>query len=121
VLCWVAFDRLIKMHEAGHLKVPVAMFRLRGERTEGGKFPKTAKPLEVARFVRERARLEGYREPPPWKAWFERWNEEHPGHSFESYSHFRTYFFRGDAAVKQLNFASPKVRSGNPEPTDRLL
>jgi GH15 family glucan-1,4-alpha-glucosidase len=31
-LCWVALDRLIKMHEAGHLKVPVDLFRAhRGE------------------------------------------------------------------------------------------
>ncbi|HEU4494206.1 MAG TPA: glycoside hydrolase family 15 protein [Rubrobacteraceae bacterium] len=27
-LCWVALDRLIKMHEADHLKVPVDMFRI---------------------------------------------------------------------------------------------
>ncbi|HEX4993042.1 MAG TPA: glycoside hydrolase family 15 protein [Rubrobacteraceae bacterium] len=26
-LCWVALDRLIKMHEADHLKVPVGLFR----------------------------------------------------------------------------------------------
>jgi hypothetical protein len=81
-------------------------------REDQRKFPKTAKPLEVAGFFWERERLEGYREPPPWKAWFERWNEEHPGHRFESYSHFRMYFLRGDAAVKELNFGWPEFRFG---------
>ena len=46
----------------------------------GLQIPKEAKTLEVARFVRQRERLDGYREPPPWKARFERWDEENPGH-----------------------------------------
>ncbi len=69
--------------------------------------PKTAKPLEVARFVWERERLDGYREPAPWTEWLRQWNDEHPGHRIETASNFRTYFFRGDAAVKHLNFDSP--------------
>ena len=27
VMCWVALDRLLKLHDAGHLRVPVAQFR----------------------------------------------------------------------------------------------
>jgi hypothetical protein len=88
---------------------------LRAERAKGRKFSKTATPLEVARFVWEQERLDGYREPPPWKAWFERWNEEHPGHRFKSYNNFRTYFFRGDTAVKELNFSWPERRLGETE------
>ncbi len=86
---------------------------LRRERPKGLKLPKEARTLEVARFVWERERLDGYREPPPWKAWFERWNEENPGHRFKSPSNFRTTFFRGDAAVKGLNFGWPEPRSEN--------
>jgi hypothetical protein len=84
---------------------------LRRERPKGLKLPKEARTLEVARFVWERERLDGYREPPPWKAWWERWNEENPGHRFKTPSNFRTTFLRGDAAVKGLNF-------GWPEPAD---
>ena len=77
---------------------------LRRERPKGLKLPKEARTLEVARFVWERERLDGYREPPPWTAWFERWNAENPGHRFKTPSNFRTTFLRGDAAVKGLNF-----------------
>jgi hypothetical protein len=87
---------------------------LRRDRPRGLKLPKEARTLEVARFVWERERLDGYREPPPWKAWFERWNEENPGHRFKSPSNFRTTFLRGDAAVKGLNF-------GPPEPADAAV
>ena len=80
---------------------------LRREIPPGQKMPKTATPLEVARFVWEREREDGYREPPPWTKWVEQWNETHPEHRFDSASHFRTYFFRGDAAVKGLNFQAP--------------
>jgi hypothetical protein len=74
----------------------------------GSVLPKTVRPLEVARLVWKRERLNGYREPAPWKAWFERWNEEHLGHRFTSAGNFREYFFRGDAAVKSLNFECPR-------------
>jgi hypothetical protein len=79
---------------------------LRRERPAGHQMPKTAKPLEVARFVWKRKRVE-YREPVPWTAWLEQWNEEHPGHRFSSASNLRTYFLRGVAAVKHLNFDPP--------------
>lgn len=88
-------------------EVLLAFRALRRQRPEGRQMPKTSKPLEVARFVWERERRDGYREPAPWTAWVEQWNKEHPGHRFESASHFRTYFFRGDAAVKHLNFDWP--------------
>jgi hypothetical protein len=84
---------------------------LRRARPKGLKLPKEVRTLEVARFVWEQERLDGYREPPPWKAWCERWNEENLGHSFKSPSNFRTTFLRGAAAVKGLNF-------GRPEPID---
>src|SRR5215217_683681 len=79
---------------------------LRRERPAGHQMPKTAKPLEVARFVWKRKRVE-YREPVTWTAWLEQWNEEHPGHRFSSASNLRTYFLRGVAAVKHLNFDPP--------------
>jgi hypothetical protein len=81
---------------------------LRKERTRGLMLPKEARTLEVARFVWERERLDGYREPPPWKAWFVRWNEENPGHTFETSNSFRMAFLRGSAAVKGLNFGRPE-------------
>ena len=84
---------------------------LRRQRPEGRYLPKTAKPLDVARFVWERERLDGYRERAPWTAWLKRWNAEHPGHRIETPSNFRTYFFRGDAAVKHLNFDWPNFES----------
>ncbi len=84
---------------------------LRKQRPRGRKLPKTARPLEVARFVWEQERRDGYREPAPWKSWYGRWNEEHPGHRFDNYNNFREYFVRGDAAVKELNFAWPRQPS----------
>lgn len=87
-----------------------ALRTLRRQRSKGRHMPKTEIPLEVARFVWERERLDGYREPAPWTEWVERWNEEHPGHRFKTASHFRTYFFRGDAAVKHLNFDWPNFK-----------
>jgi hypothetical protein len=83
---------------------------LRRQRPEGRQMPKTSKPLEVARFVWACERRDGYREPAPWTEWVKEWNDKHPGHRFETASpasHFRMYFFRGDAAVKHLNFDSP--------------
>ena len=82
----------------------------------GRQMPKTAKPLDVARFVWERERSDGYREPAPWTAWLERWNNEHPGHRIETASNFRTYFFRGDAAVKHLNFDWPNFEGVHGDP-----
>jgi hypothetical protein len=96
----------------------VRAFRLlRRERPKGRKLPKEARTLEVARFVWERERLDGYHGRPPWKAWFERWNEENPGHRFKSYNNFREYFVRADARVKGLNFGSPEPRFGGPDTT----
>jgi hypothetical protein len=80
---------------------------LRRQRPKGRQMPKTAKPLEVARFVWERERRDGYRERAPWTAWLRQWNDEHPGHRIGTASNFRTYFSRGDAAVKHLNFDWP--------------
>lgn len=82
---------------------------LRRQRPKGRQMPKTAKPLEVARFVYERDR-EDYRETPPWTAWLKQWNEKHPGHRINTASNFRTYFLRGDAAVTHLNFDWPRSR-----------
>jgi hypothetical protein len=87
-----------------------ALRLLRKQMPKGRKLPKTARPLEVARFVWERERLDGYHEPPPWKSWFEQWNELHPGHRFPNYNNFREYFVRGDAAIKELNFSWPEPR-----------
>jgi hypothetical protein len=81
---------------------------LRKQMPKGRKLPKTARPLEVARFVWERERLDGYRDPPPWKLWFELWNELHPGHRFKNYNNFREYSVRGAAAIKELNFSWPE-------------
>jgi hypothetical protein len=81
---------------------------------KGRALPKRTMPLEVARFVWEQERLHGYREPPPWRSWYERWNEEHPGHRRKSYNNFRTYFVRGDKAVKELNFSWPEPRLREP-------
>ncbi len=43
-----------------------------------------------------------------WDSLRERWNEEHPGHRFETYNQFHKYFTRGDKAVKGLNFSWPR-------------
>lgn len=100
-----------------HLKIPPwlpeeemlqAVRTLRRQRPAGRQMPKTEKPLEVARFVRERERLDGFREPFPWTALLQRWNDEHPGHRIKTASHFRTYFLRGDAVVRHLNFDMPQ-------------
>jgi hypothetical protein len=99
-----------------HLKIPPwlpeeeivqAVRTLRKQRPAGRQMPKSEKPLEVARFVYERERLDGFSEPAPWTALLKRWNDEHPGHRFKTASNFRTYFLRGDAAVKRLNFDRP--------------
>ncbi len=81
--------------------------RMWGMILEGTGLPKTSTPLEVARFVWERERLNGY-ERPPWTTLFEQWNEEYPGARFETYNNFRTYFTRGDKRVKELNFSWPQ-------------
>ena len=78
--------------------------------------PKTAKPLEVARFVWERMRIDGYREPYPWTKWVEQWNGEHPGHRFKTASNFRTYALRGYEAVVHLNYDGPYMESPFPKP-----
>ena len=90
---------------------------LRGQDPRGRELPNKTTSLELARFVWEQERLHGCKEPTPWSAFFERWNEQHPGHRFKSYSNFRTYFFRGDAAVKELNFnwPQPRVRESQDE------
>lgn len=94
-----------------------ALRTLKRQRPEGRELPKTVRPLEVARFVWRQEREDGYRKPAPWKVWFERWNEEHPGHRFKTYRNFREYFFRGDAAVRELNFVPPKPRAESPDTT----
>ena len=79
--------------------------------TKGRELPKTTRPLEVAGFVWRQERLNGYREPRPWRAWCEQWNAESPEDDrFEDYRHFRTYFLRGDAAVKGLNLNWPETK-----------
>lgn len=99
-----------------------ALRLLRKQAPEGQKLPKTTRPLEVARFVWEQERLHGYREPPPWTAWFERWNELHRGNSFKSASNFLTYFERGADAVKKLNFHGPRFRErSQPSPNQPVL
>jgi hypothetical protein len=80
---------------------------LKRQGPKGHQMPKTVKPLEVARFVWERERLDGYREPAPWTAWLKQWNDEHPGHRIKTASNFRTYFLRGSAAVTHLNLDWP--------------
>lgn len=85
---------------------------LRRQRPEGRQMPKTARTLEVARFVWGRERRDGYREPAPWTEWVKEWNDEHPGHTFETASDFRMYFFRGSAAVTHLNLDWPNFEVG---------
>jgi hypothetical protein len=65
--------------------------------------PKTTTPLEVASFVWEQERSNDNKRPP-WDVLRQRWNKEHPGSYFETYNHFRTYFKRGEKAVKALTF-----------------
>ncbi len=72
-----------------------------------GKLPKKPTTLEVARFVWEQERQEGYKRRR-WDSLREQWNEEHPGYRFETYNEFRKYFARGAKAVKELNFSWPR-------------
>jgi hypothetical protein len=62
-----------------------------------------SKTLEVASFVWNQERLNGYKRPK-WRVLCERWNKEHSDHQFASWRHFRTSFERADKAVKELNF-----------------
>ena len=71
--------------------------------------PKTDKPLEVARFVFERERLEGDRGQATWTKWWRQWNEMHPGHAFKIPNSFRMAFLRGYAAATHLNFDWPNL------------
>jgi len=70
----------------------------------GLKLPRTKRPLEVARFVWERKRIEGRFRRPTWTSWTRQWNDEYPEKKFQSASHFRTYFLRGEKYVESLNF-----------------
>lgn len=65
------------------------------------------KTLEVARFVWEQERQNGYNRLP-WPELFERWNKEYPGFTFKSYNNFRTVCMRGMKAVTDLNFSWPE-------------
>jgi hypothetical protein len=94
---------------------------LRRQRPKGRQMPKTAKPLEVARFVWERERHDGYREPAPWTAWLKQWNKKHSGHRIETASNFRTYFIRGAAAVTHLNFDWPDFEHHEPDTTGNAI
>jgi len=64
------------------------------------------KAVEVARFVWEQERANGY-ERSTWRKLFEQWNKEHPGAKFKSYNNFRTVCMRGVKAVTDLNFSLP--------------
>jgi len=87
---------------------------LRGQIPKGRELPKTTTPLEVARFVWEQERLHGYKEPTPWSALFRRWKDKNPETEIKTYNNFRTLFFRGNRAVKELNF-------NGPQPTEESL
>lgn len=87
-----------------------ALRLLRKQMPKGRKLSKEARTLEVTRFVWQQERRDGYRKRPPWKAWCERWNEEHPGHRFKTPNAFRMAFVHGNAAVKELNFNWPQSR-----------
>jgi hypothetical protein len=80
---------------------------MRGQLPRGTSLPKTPTPLEVARFVWERERQNGY-ERPPWPKLLEQWNEKHPGKRFENYRDFRKYCMRGAKAMTDLNFGWPQ-------------
>ncbi len=86
--------------------------RMRRQIPKGAQLPKTTTPLEVAHFVWERERMNGYKRPP-WRVLLEQWNEEHPGARFETYNNFSTYFARGAKAVKELNFSWPRPNEGD--------
>lgn len=81
---------------------------LRGQLPAGRQLPKTPTPLEVARFVREQERLH-HHVRPPWPELFRRWKELNPDTQIKDYRNFRTYFTRGDVAVKELNFGWPRL------------
>ena len=81
---------------------------MRKQIPKGKKLPKNTTTLEVARFVWEQQRRRGYRKRPPWESLREQWNEEHPGHRFETYNDFYKYFSRGAKVVKELNFRWPQ-------------
>jgi hypothetical protein len=80
----------------------------------GIKLPKETTTLEVARFVWEQERLNGYKKRS-WESLREQWNEEHPGHQFNTYNGLYKYFDRGNKAVRKLNFSWPEPRLGEPE------
>jgi hypothetical protein len=65
------------------------------------------KTLEVARFVWEQQRRNGY-ERPHWTEFFEQWREQYPGAPIKSYNNFRTICMRGVEAVAELNFSWPR-------------
>ena len=92
-------------------KVLRAYRRLRGQVPKGRELPKTTTPLEVARFVWKQERLHGYREPTPWFTFFQQWKNENPKTDIKDYRNFRTIFFRGNAAVKELNYNWPQPRN----------
>jgi len=96
-----------------------ALRTLRRLRPKGHQMPKTTKPLEVARFVWERERLHEHGKPRPWTAWWKEWNDEHPGDRIKTAGNFCTYFVRGEAAVKHLNFDWPNTKRPyyNPDTT----
>ena len=85
---------------------------MRRQIPKGTQLPKTSTPLEVAHFVWERERINGYKRPP-WRILLEQWNKEHPGGRFETYNNFSTYFARGVKAVKELNFRWPQPNEEN--------
>lgn len=92
--------------------------RMQGQILGGVRLPKTSTPLEVAHFVRKRARLDGYKNRS-WESLRKQWNEERPDVPFKTYSNFRTYFARGDKAVMELNFGWP--RPGEKDPSEELF
>ncbi|MGI9048795.1 MAG: hypothetical protein ACR2GU_05405, partial [Rubrobacteraceae bacterium] len=87
---------------------------MRGQIPEGRELPKKTKTLEVARFVWEQERINGYCEPAPWSLWCKRWNKENPENPINDRGNFRTLFRRGAAAVTELNFNWPRPRRAKP-------
>ena len=81
---------------------------LRGQLPAGRELPKTLTPLEVARFVRKQERLHDHVRPS-WPELFRQWKKLNPGTQIKDYRNFRTYFIRGDATVKELNFGWPRL------------
>jgi hypothetical protein len=65
------------------------------------------KAFDIARFVWEQERLNGYHRPK-WRVLLERWNAEHLEDRFENYRHFREYCRRGVKAIIELNFKGPR-------------